>query len=70
VTVNELPPDEHTASLINDTLGDIRAVATLPDGRPRDVSLDQLIAVNEVRSRLAVASALLAVAAAIKDRAA
>ncbi|MER7815631.1 hypothetical protein [Streptomyces sp. NPDC096153] len=60
-------PYEHTLHVIEETAECLRTgVETLPDGRARDLDGPTAIGALTVRSNLAIASALLAVADALR----
>ncbi|MEU7416682.1 hypothetical protein [Streptomyces antibioticus] len=59
-------PYEHTLAEINTTSSGLGGIEALPSGRPRDLDGPTAIGVLMVRSNLAIASALLAVADALR----
>lgn len=59
-------PYEHTLAEINATAAGLGGIEALPSGRPRDLDGPTAIGVLTVRSNLAIASALLAVADALR----
>ncbi|MDQ0758680.1 hypothetical protein [Streptomyces canus] len=63
------PPYGHALAEINTTAEALRGIEALPDGRPRDLDGPTTIGALTVRSNLAIASALLAVADALRDSA-
>jgi hypothetical protein len=63
--VSRLPYD-HALTEINTTAESLRMIEALPGGRPRDLDGPTVIGVLTVRSNLAIASALLAVADALR----
>lgn len=60
------PPYEHALAEINTTSESLRGIESLPNGRPRDLDGPTAVGALTVRSNLAIASALLAVADAIR----
>lgn len=59
-------PYDHTLSTINATADNLRNIERLPSGRPRDLDGPTGVGVLTVWSNLAIASALLAVADALR----
>ncbi|MFE6284380.1 hypothetical protein [Streptomyces sp. NPDC057877] len=59
-------PYGHALHLINTTDDGINGMCVLPDGRTRDLPGPLAVGVLTVRSNLAIASALLAVADAVR----
>jgi hypothetical protein len=59
-------PYEHALAEINNTTENLRNIERLPDGRCRDLDGPTAIGVLSVRSNVAIASALLAVADALR----
>jgi hypothetical protein len=62
-------PYEHSLAQINTTAENLRGIESLPDGRPRDLSSATAVGVLTIRSNLAIASALLAIADALRGSA-
>jgi hypothetical protein len=60
-------PYNHTLFLINEVNQAINRVSALPDGKPRDLDGPTAVGVLSASSNLAIASALLAVADAIRS---
>jgi hypothetical protein len=63
-------PYDHALAEINTTAENLRGIESLPDGRPRDLSSTTAVGVLTIRSNLAIASALLAIADSLRDPAA
>lgn len=61
-------PYDHALTQINSTAASLRMIEALPDGRPRDLNGPTAVGVLTVRSNLAIASALLAIADALAAR--
>lgn len=59
-------PYDHAATQINNTADALRGIESLPDGRPRDLDGPTAVGALTVRSNLAIAAALLAVADALR----
>lgn len=59
-------PYEHALAEINVTASSLRSIEALPNGLPRDLDGPTAIGALTVRSNLAIAAALLAVADAIR----
>ncbi|GFH36605.1 hypothetical protein [Streptomyces pacificus] len=59
-------PYGHTLHVINQTAESLRMIEARPDGRPRDLDGPTAVGALTVRSNLAIASALLAVADALR----
>lgn len=59
-------PYDHALAEINNTTANLRNIERLPDGRPRDLDAPTAIGALTVRSNVAIASALLAVADALR----
>lgn len=59
-------PYNHALHLINETSESLRMIEALPNGRPRDLDGPTAVGALATRSNLAIASALLAVADALK----
>jgi hypothetical protein len=64
--MTERTPHSHATHLINETRQSLLTVTTLPDGRPRDLNGPTAVGALTVQSNLAIASALLAIADAVK----
>lgn len=60
------PPHEHALWLINDVEQGINGMVRLPSGQTRDVDGPTAVGILTVRSNLAIASALVAVAGALR----
>jgi hypothetical protein len=60
------PPHDHALWLINNVEQGVTAMCTLPDGRTRDLPGPVAVGILTVRSNLAIASALVAVAEALR----
>lgn len=67
MTAKNAGPGEHSRCLINETGGVLRGLTTRPDGEARSNSAKTLTEVAAVNARLAIASALLDVADAIRS---
>ncbi|MCX5253650.1 hypothetical protein OOK27_05605 [Streptomyces canus] len=61
-------PYDHALAEINTTAENLRGIESLPNGRPRDLDGPTAVGALAVRSNLAIASALLAVADALRAR--
>jgi hypothetical protein len=61
-------PFDHALAEINTVASNLRGIEQLPTGRARDLNGPTAIGVLTVRSNLAIASALLAVADALRLR--
>lgn len=59
-------PYDHAAHVINETAESLHGIEALPDGHPRDLDGPTAVGALTVRSNLAIASALLAVADALR----
>ncbi|EYT83996.1 hypothetical protein CF54_04105 [Streptomyces sp. Tu 6176] len=59
-------PYDHALWLVNSVDQGINGMVTLPDGHPRDVDGPTAVGILTVRSNLAIASALVAVAEALR----
>lgn len=59
-------PYDHTLHAINETAQALRGIEALPGGQPRALTGSTAIGALTVRSNLAIASALLAVADALR----
>ncbi|WP_060888676.1 hypothetical protein [Streptomyces scabiei] len=59
-------PYDHAMHVINETAQSLHGIEALPDGRARDLDGPTAVGALTVRSNLAIASALLAVADALK----
>jgi hypothetical protein len=62
----ERTPYAHALHVTNETAESLRMIEALPDGRPRDLDGPTAVGALTVRSNLAIASALLAIADAIR----
>jgi hypothetical protein len=62
-------PHDHALWLINSVEESISAMVTLPNGRSRDLDGPTAAGILTVRSNLAIASALVAVAEALRGEA-
>lgn len=60
-------PYDHTLAEINSVAENLRGIESLPNGQPRDLSSTSAIGVLTIRSNLAMASALLAMADALRE---
>lgn len=60
-------PYAHALAEVNTTSASLRNIEALPSGRPRDLDGPTVIGVLAVRSNLAIASALLAIADALRS---
>jgi hypothetical protein len=60
------PPYDHALWLINNVEQGIKGMATLPNGQTRDVDGPTAVGILTARSHLAIASALVAVAEALR----
>lgn len=58
--MNDVPPREKAAEIINTALGNLKLVASAP------FDLDQVVAAAQAQAQLAIASALLAISDAIE----
>ena len=63
----ERAPYDHALGEVNTTTASLRMIESLPDGRPRDLDGPTAVGVLTVRSNLAIASALLAIADALRS---
>ncbi|MFD1656958.1 hypothetical protein ACFSL4_01585 [Streptomyces caeni] len=61
-------PYDHTLHAINELNEQVSAITTWPTGQPRPLDGRMSATVLQVRGQLAIASALLAVADAIRER--
>jgi hypothetical protein len=59
-------PYEHALAEVNTTAESLRGIEALPSGRPRDLDGPTAVGLLTVRSNLAIASALLAIADAVR----
>ena len=59
-------PYSHALHTINETAESLRMIEALPNGRPRDLDGPTALGTLTVRSNLAIASALLAIADAAR----
>jgi hypothetical protein len=59
-------PYDHAMHVINEAAQGLHGIEALPDGRPRDLSSTTAVGVLTIRSNLAIASALLAIADALR----
>lgn len=59
-------PYDHALAEINNTTANLRNIERLPDGRLRDLDGPMAIGALTIRSNVAIASALLAVADALR----
>ena len=59
-------PYEHALAEVNTTAESLRGIEALPNGRPRDLDGPTAVGLLTVRSNLAIASALLAIADAVR----
>lgn len=59
-------PYEHALHVVNETAESLRLIEALPSGRPRDLDGPTAIGALTVRSNLAIASALLVIADALR----
>jgi putative hemolysin len=62
------PPHDHALWLINNVEQGVTGMCTLPDGRVRDLPGPVAVGILTVRSNLAIASALVAVAEAQRSK--
>lgn len=62
-------PYDHALAQINTTADNLRGIESLPGGRPRDLSGATAVGVLTIRSNLAIASALLAIADVLRESA-
>jgi hypothetical protein len=60
-------PYDHALAQINTTADNLRGIESLPGGRPRDLSSATAVGVLTIRSNLAIASALPAIADALQS---
>lgn len=61
-------PYSHALHTINETATSLRMIEGLPNGRPRDLDGPTAIGALTVRSNLAIAAALLAIADALRPQ--
>jgi hypothetical protein len=62
------PPHDHALWLINNVDEGVTGMVTLPNGQTRDVDGPTAVGILTVRSNLAIASALVAVAEALRSK--